>query len=251
MNHAKPTSRRRRGTLIAVAVIAPCLVAGSVGIQALPTLESAVENNTSTVHGATPGSTLPEAHVTVSGAPFALAYSPNGEVSGSTPTPFVLTNEGDAVGLWDAVLVAAEGSDPAVAAATTITARVVIAGKEERKSSHTNLPILRTGTAEIDLDLGTLAEPISVMDAWHAWQKETVQHTLKFTDEHGTWWTSPPSTHLAVLESDEMSPGASYTVTITPAYDADLVGGVVSGLDDGEIATVTASFRATSITVRH
>lgn len=220
--HQPPTERSRTRRRIVVAALAlPCLVAGGVGLQALTTLESSVDDNTSTVHGAY----VPKPALEVTGDPFEIAFHADATITGDTPSDFVITNHGDAAGTWDLSVVAAEDADPDVAAVTQITATVWL---HTPKQSGPNY---RSGS--YDLPLGTLADPVSLNDALYSWK----------------WLNDPNQPPVGrqqfELYGSTIDPGLAYSVTIRAHYRAEDAKALADTIPEGETRVASADVRVT------
>jgi len=150
---------------------AAALTIGAVSVGAFDTLQVSLFDNTSTAEG----SHVPTPIITVDGTALELVYTADGEIAGNGPQEWILSNKGDADGVWDGAFVRDVEVDDAVAAATRVEVTLIIDWS-------------RLGTwyqAAVDLDLGTLADPISLTEAHKAWVDEARDELHPTTGANG------------------------------------------------------------------
>ncbi|MFC4244160.1 hypothetical protein ACFOYW_12320 [Gryllotalpicola reticulitermitis] len=227
------TKKSRLAKRLIIVGSVTALAAGVVGIGALDTLSASVGNNRSTVQGT--HATAPD--VKVDGTPFAIEYTSAGVVNGSVPSKWEFTNVGDANADWDAVFATEAASDSRVAAATHLSANVPISFQQEPAGLY---------RGRIDLDLGTLANPISVKQAFENWRAEGGYVELKLMSAVLTPQRSDARITLGNSGREYLSlPGSlgtSIDLTITPTIDELAAGPIGQSVPEGESRVAVASF---------
>ncbi|MFC4241758.1 hypothetical protein ACFOYW_00105 [Gryllotalpicola reticulitermitis] len=230
---ARKNSRKRR---VLIAATATALAAGVVGVEALDTLRVSLKDNASAVSGAY----VPAPQLNVEGEPFEIAYSANGEITGTGTQPWKIANTGDADASWDGVFVPDADVDEAVAAATRVRATLTVpmfAG-------------VGWYTGDVDLDLGTLASPISLSKAYAAWVAEDPSATIVMRSSTGG--QAPyqrrsvpfPSTITYNYRGDRVG-RPQLSLTVTPSFDEKAVAEASTGIEFGQLAKAKASFDVT------
>ncbi len=213
----------KKKTIIATTIAA--LAIGTAGIGALDTLHTMIENNTATVHGS--DTTAP--HLVPTGNRLEILYSADGKVTGDKRRAWSFKNDGDAPARWDGIFVPDERTDSRVAAATRVDAYIIPWATDENGER---------GFIGVHLDLGTLATPISLRDAWEAWASKDQTVEVKIANRTLTF----PRRELASSVSESIAPGASSTFTMELIFDTAEAAAVSATVNEGELRVAAASF---------